>query len=81
MAFPIVFNSINVNGQYTNGTVSIGENLQSGWSGNSKNNFGVGPTFGMNFITMPVNFINDTDLLDSLINNPYNLPAAQNQLL
>lgn len=79
MAIPIFFNSINVNGQYTNSTVSIGENSQSGWSAPSKNNFAVGPQFGQNIVPTPFNFINDSDLSDAPMYDPVWTPVFENQ--
>lgn len=79
MAIPIVFNSVNVNGQYTNATVSIGENTQTGWNAPSKNNFAFGPTFGQNFVVTPFDFINDSDLSDAPMFTPDLTSSFQNQ--
>lgn len=81
MTMPIVFNSVNVNGQYTNATVSIGENVQTGWSGNSKNNFGSGPSFGANLFMYPYNVIMDSDLVDAPMSVPEYTPTIQSQQL
>lgn len=74
MAIPIIYNAVNVNGQYTNTTVSIGENAQSGWSAHSKNNFASGPQMGSNLIITPMNYIFDPDNIDSPIIDPDIIP-------
>lgn len=81
MAMPIIFNAINVNGQYTNATVSLGINAQNGWSGQSKNNFGVGPLLGMNLVITPLSYVFDPDALESPMPAPSVNPNFENQQL
>lgn len=79
MSVPVVFNTLNIGGQYTNATVSIGENMQSGWNAPSKNNFAIGPAFGMNLAISPANFVFDPDGIDTRIIDPEFIPSFQTQ--
>lgn len=81
MAFPIIFNAIIVNGQETNGTVSIGENQQDGWSAHAKQNIGIGMLFGLNNTLNILNIINDNDIIDAPISDNDIVPSAQAQVL
>ena len=76
MAFPIVFNSIIVTGQETNGTVSIGENQQDGWSAHAKQNVGAGMFFGINNTPFPVTYIFDSDMIDAPMSDNDLIPAG-----
>lgn len=81
MALPIIFNMININTAQTNGTVSIGENLQSQWSSHSKQNFGLGYLFGANFNLNTFDIIFDNDITDAIIfDNDFSI-AGQSQAL
>lgn len=81
MSFPIIFNSIIVNGQETNSTVSVGQNQQDGWAAHCKQNVGVGMLFGLNNTINTLNVINDCDLLDAPISDNDIIPSAQGQAL
>lgn len=81
MAVPIIFNAININGQYTNTTVSIGENAQPGWSAHSKNNFGVGTVMGINLVITPISNVLDPDVIDAPITDPDIIRNFENQQL
>lgn len=67
MAFPIIFNMINVNGQNGNGLVSIGQNQQNGWAAHSKQNMGVSMLWGVNYTVNNWSYILDNDVIDSPI--------------
>lgn len=67
MAISIVFNSINVAGQKTNATVSVGEVMQSGWSAHAKQNIGQGILFGINNTGTFASNIIDNDAVDAPI--------------
>ncbi|MFC5451068.1 hypothetical protein [Paenibacillus aestuarii] len=67
MALSILFNMINVAGQQRNGTVSVGEIVQSGWSAHEKQNIGQGMLFGVNNSLGIITNIMDNDLIDSPI--------------
>jgi ABC-type branched-subunit amino acid transport system ATPase component len=69
VAISIIFNAINVNGQETNGTVSIGEVSQSAWSAHSKQNMGIAMTFGLTWTIRDVSVIFDRDVIDMPVNN------------
>lgn len=81
MAISILFNMINVGAQQRNGTVSVGEIIQSGWTAHAKQNQGQAGIFG---ISSTVNFgsiIIDNDLIDSPIFDNDATPSAQAQAL
>lgn len=73
--------AINVNALSTNAMITIGENSQSNWSTHSKNNYGQGQGFGMNWMLAPVSFIFDNDFIDTPISDPDVAFAPQGQTL
>lgn len=81
MGFPIIFNTIIVNGQSSGGAVSIGENQQNGWSAHSKQNTSVGFLFGLNYTLNSLNYIIDNDYIDAPINDNDMPNSAQGQAL
>lgn len=81
MAVTVVLNAINVNGQYTQGLVAVGENAQVGWSSHGHNNFNSGPLMGMSIIFNPFNFMFDPDIFENPISDNDNFPTWENQQL
>lgn len=79
MAISILFNQINVAGQQRNGTVSVGEVLQSGWSAHAKQNLGQGMLSGINNTAGFFSNIIDPDVIDSPILDNDAPMAAQGQ--
>ncbi|MBM7643861.1 hypothetical protein JOD45_000052 [Scopulibacillus daqui] len=81
MAVNINFGAINVNAMTRDGTVSVGENNQTGWSAHGKQNIGNGFFYGMNFTTNSMNNIIDNDIVDDPVNDQDGIPSNQNQTL
>ncbi len=82
MAVSIVFNAINVAGQKTNSTISIGEVLQNTWSAHAKLNIGQGIQFGINNTILFVSTIVDPEVVDApIVDNDIVGPTGQNQTL
>lgn len=81
MAISIQFNTINVNAQNTNSAIIIGQNAQNGWSAQSKNNYGTGPSFGRNIVNAARVYVFDPDVIESQMSAPGNNPTLQNQHL
>lgn len=79
MAVNISFMSLNINAQYRNTTVSVGEAMQSAWSAHAKRNYGNGMLFGWNNSVNMVNGIMDNDPIDAPIVDSDALRSAQNQ--
>ncbi|MDC3413712.1 hypothetical protein [Terrihalobacillus insolitus] len=69
MTYSILFDSVNVNTQDTNATITVGENVQSGWNAHSKNNFGNGMLFGWNYTIHSRNYVMDSDTTDTIISD------------
>ncbi|MFC7391755.1 hypothetical protein [Scopulibacillus cellulosilyticus] len=81
MAVNINFGAINVNAQTRDGTVSVGENNQTGWSNHGKNNYGNGLLLGINFFANNLSNIIDNDVVDVPVNDQDGIPSNQNQTL
>jgi hypothetical protein len=81
MAFPIIFNMINVNGQNGNGVVAVGENQQNGWAAHSKQNMGVSMLFGVNYTLNNLTYIMDNDYIDAPITDNGMPISAQGQAI
>lgn len=81
MAISIVFNQINMNGQDTNSTVSVGEVLQSGWSSHSKQNAGQVSGTGINNTINFFSSIIDNDFVDAPIHDQDVTGSNQGQAL
>ncbi|HEX7055826.1 MAG TPA: hypothetical protein VF260_01340 [Bacilli bacterium] len=63
----IDFTQISVNAINRNSTISVGENGQHNWSAHGKNNYGLGKITGLNSVRQNANAINDSDMIDSPI--------------
>jgi hypothetical protein len=79
MAIAINFVAINVNSVNRDGTISVGENNQPGWSTHGKTMFGNCQVFGVSLATNIINNMFDSDFLDSPINDQDIIPSAQSQ--
>lgn len=81
MAISIVFNSINTNTLHRNGSVAVGENVQSGWSSHQKQDIAQFGGYGINFVTTSVNTVIDNDVIDTPINDNDITTSAQGQAI
>jgi hypothetical protein len=80
MALPVFINKIVVNSQQNNASVSVGANIQNGWSSHGKQNSGLGMLIGIcNLAINPLNYTNDSDLADSPMSVVDPMPTAQGQ--
>lgn len=70
--YPVVFNSINVEGIQINSGIFVGDNYQPLWSSHSKNNSCIMNTSGNNYIHKPLNLIYDNDEIDYTMFNQNN---------
>lgn len=80
---PIAFTlgAINVNSLNTNAVISVGENQLPGWAAHRKVNNGIGFFAGNVLNAANGALINDTDVLDGLINSQNPSPSVQTQAL
>lgn len=82
MALPVFINNIVVNSQQNNASVSIGANIQNGWSSHGKQNSGLGMIIGIgNMAVSPLNYTYDGDFMDSPMNVFDPMPSAQGQAI
>lgn len=81
MSVNITFLTLNVDGQYRNSTISIGEANQGGWSAHKKRNGGNGMLFGWNNSVNMLNYIADNDPIDAPIIDRDFVTSLQNQNL
>lgn len=81
MAIPLAIGAINIAMQNTNSSVSVGQNLQSGWSAHRKTNNGAGNQSGLFSNIGNLTIIIDNDLNDGNIFDPDIYTGAQGQAL
>lgn len=79
MSVNITFLALNVNGQYRNSAVAIGESTQTAWSAHAKRNYGNGMIFGWNNSANMLNTISDNDPIDTPITDLDAIRSFQNQ--
>lgn len=68
MPLSIVFNQIAVNAVSTNSSVATGQNNQSDWAFQGKNNLGMGQQIGLAAVTGNFSALNDNDFVDVPVN-------------
>lgn len=70
MPVSVVFNQIAVNAINDNSTIATGQNNQSDWAWQGKNNFVAGMPIGFVINTNNFNTLIDNDLFDATMNSP-----------
>ncbi|WP_035321824.1 hypothetical protein [Peribacillus kribbensis] len=71
--------AININLQYTNSAIAIGENQMPAWSAHRKTNSGFGFQAGFILVCENTAVILDPDIVDGQINNITAGPNVQSQ--